>query len=68
MAWSGDSHGLSETVEMDNRAAEVNEHVRTGEEGFALHFEHMPWEKRHGISLDDPGEDPMTLEARDDAA
>jgi cyclohexanecarboxylate-CoA ligase len=36
----------------------LGEHVRTGEVDFALHFEHMPWEKRHGISLDDPGEDP----------
>jgi cyclohexanecarboxylate-CoA ligase len=36
----------------------LGENVRTGELDFALHFEHMPWEKRHGISLDDPGEDP----------
>jgi cyclohexanecarboxylate-CoA ligase len=34
----------------------LGEHVRTGEVDFALHFEHMPWEKRHGISLDNwPG-------------
>jgi cyclohexanecarboxylate-CoA ligase len=36
----------------------LGEHVRTGEVDFALHFEYMPWEKRHGSSLDDPGEDP----------
>ncbi len=36
----------------------LGDHVQDGEVDFVRHFEDVPWEQWHGISLDDPGEDP----------